>query len=54
MLVLQNVGDAAREGRARLITHAHDAGHGERFMPVLSGILAELNGCKIRDLDQRQ
>ncbi len=26
-------------------------GHGERFMPVLPGILAELNGCKIRDLD---
>lgn len=25
-------------------------GHGERFMPVLPGILAELNGCKIRDL----
>ncbi len=27
-------------------------GHGERFMPVLPGILAELNGCKIRDLEQ--
>lgn len=27
-------------------------GHGERFMPVLPGILAELNGCKIRDLDK--
>jgi 3-hydroxyisobutyrate dehydrogenase-like beta-hydroxyacid dehydrogenase len=26
-------------------------GHGERFMPVLPGILAELNGCRIRDLD---
>jgi hypothetical protein len=26
-------------------------GHGERFMPVLPGILAEFNGCKIRDLD---
>lgn len=26
-------------------------GHGERYMPVLPGILAELNGCKIRDLD---
>lgn len=26
-------------------------GHGDRFMPVLPGILAELNGCKIRDLD---
>ena len=25
-------------------------GHGERFMPVLPGILAELNGCKIRDI----
>ena len=25
-------------------------GHGERFMPMLPGILAELNGCKIRDL----
>jgi hypothetical protein len=25
--------------------------HGERFMPVLPGILAELNGCSIRDLD---
>ena len=27
-------------------------GHGERFMPVLPGILAELNGCRIRDLDK--
>ncbi len=26
-------------------------GHGERFMPVLPGILAELNGASIRDLD---
>ena len=25
-------------------------GHGERFMPVLPGILAQLNGAKIRDL----
>lgn len=25
-------------------------GHGDRFMPVLSGIIAELNGVKIRDL----
>lgn len=25
-------------------------GHGERFMPTLSGILAEINGAKIRDL----
>ncbi len=25
-------------------------GHGERFLPVLPGILAELNGAKIRDL----
>ena len=30
---------------------ANIQGHGERFMPVLPGILAELNGCKIRDLD---
>ena len=27
-------------------------GHSERFMPVLPGILAELNGTKIRDLDE--
>ncbi len=26
-------------------------GHSERFIPVLPGILAELNGTKIRDLD---
>jgi 3-hydroxyisobutyrate dehydrogenase-like beta-hydroxyacid dehydrogenase len=32
---------------------ANIQGHGERFIPVLPGILAELNGCKIRDLDQR-
>jgi 3-hydroxyisobutyrate dehydrogenase-like beta-hydroxyacid dehydrogenase len=31
---------------------ANIQGHGERFMPVLPGILAELNGCKIRDLGQ--
>jgi len=30
---------------------ANIQGHGERFMPVLPGILAELNGCTIRDLD---
>jgi 3-hydroxyisobutyrate dehydrogenase-like beta-hydroxyacid dehydrogenase len=30
---------------------ANIQGHGDRFMPVLPGILAELNGCKIRDLD---
>ena len=29
---------------------ANIMGHGERFMPTLPGILAELNGCKIRDL----
>jgi 3-hydroxyisobutyrate dehydrogenase-like beta-hydroxyacid dehydrogenase len=31
---------------------ANIQGHGERFIPVLPGILAELNGCKIRDLGQ--
>jgi len=30
---------------------ANILGHAERFMPVLPGILAELNGIKIRDLD---
>jgi 3-hydroxyisobutyrate dehydrogenase-like beta-hydroxyacid dehydrogenase len=30
---------------------ANIQGHGERFMPVLPGILAELNRCAIRDLD---
>jgi 3-hydroxyisobutyrate dehydrogenase-like beta-hydroxyacid dehydrogenase len=30
---------------------ANIRGYGERFMPVLPGILAELNKCKIRDLD---
>jgi 3-hydroxyisobutyrate dehydrogenase-like beta-hydroxyacid dehydrogenase len=30
---------------------ANVQGHGERFMPTLSGILAELNGAKIRDLE---
>jgi hypothetical protein len=25
-------------------------GHGDRFLPVLPGLLAELNGAKIRDL----
>jgi len=30
---------------------ANIQGHGERFMPTLPGILAELNGCRIRDLD---
>ena len=29
---------------------ANVRGHGERFMPTLPGILAELNGAKIRDL----
>lgn len=29
---------------------ANIQGHGDRFMPVLPGILAVLNGCKIRDL----
>jgi 3-hydroxyisobutyrate dehydrogenase-like beta-hydroxyacid dehydrogenase len=29
---------------------ANVQGHGERFMPTLSGILAQLNGVKIRDL----
>jgi 3-hydroxyisobutyrate dehydrogenase-like beta-hydroxyacid dehydrogenase len=33
---------------------ANILGHGERFMPVLPGILADLNGCKIRDLDPPQ
>ena len=31
---------------------ANVMGHGERYMPVLSGILAELNGCPIRPLDR--
>jgi hypothetical protein len=26
-------------------------GHGVRFMPVLPGILADLNGCSLPDLD---
>ena len=26
-------------------------GHGQRFMPVMAGILAELNGAKVRDID---
>ena len=30
---------------------ANIQGHGERFMPTLPGILAELNGCPIRKLD---
>ena len=30
---------------------ANIQGHGERFMPTLPGILAELNGCTIRKLD---
>ncbi len=30
---------------------ANIQGHGERYMPLLPGILAELNGCRIRDLD---
>lgn len=30
---------------------ANIMGHGERFMPVLPGILAKLNGCTIRELD---
>jgi 3-hydroxyisobutyrate dehydrogenase-like beta-hydroxyacid dehydrogenase len=30
---------------------ALNQGHADRFMPVLPGILAELNGAKIRDLD---
>ena len=30
---------------------ANIQGHGDRFMPVLPGILAKLNGCPIRDLD---
>ena len=29
---------------------ANIQGHSDRFIPVLPGILAELNGCKIRDL----
>ena len=29
---------------------ALNQGHGERFLPVLPGILAELNGAKIRDV----
>ncbi|MFL5337041.1 MAG: NAD(P)-dependent oxidoreductase [Geminicoccaceae bacterium] len=31
---------------------ALNQGHADRFMPVLPGILAELNGAKIRDLDE--
>ena len=30
---------------------ANIQGHGERYIPVLPGVLAELNGCRIRDLD---
>ncbi len=30
---------------------ANVQGHGERFIPVLPGILADLNRCRIRDLD---
>ena len=30
---------------------ANIMGHGERYMPTLPGILAELNGCTIRKLD---
>lgn len=33
---------------------ANILGHGDRFIPVLPGILAELNGCKIRDLERPQ
>jgi 3-hydroxyisobutyrate dehydrogenase-like beta-hydroxyacid dehydrogenase len=32
---------------------ANIQGHGDRFMPVLPGILAELNGCTIRPLDRQ-
>lgn len=32
---------------------ANIQGHGDRFMPVLPGILAELNGCMIRDLGKQ-
>jgi 3-hydroxyisobutyrate dehydrogenase-like beta-hydroxyacid dehydrogenase len=32
---------------------ANIQGHGDRFMPVLPGILAELNGCRIRPLDRQ-
>ncbi|HET6467843.1 MAG TPA: NAD(P)-dependent oxidoreductase [Geminicoccaceae bacterium] len=31
---------------------ALNRGHAERFMPVLPGILAELNGARIRDLER--
>ncbi len=31
---------------------ANIQGHGERFMPVLPGILARLNGARLRDIDK--
>jgi hypothetical protein len=35
---------------AQLYAHANAQGHADRFMPTLPGIVAALNGGKIRDL----
>ncbi|MFO0292593.1 MAG: NAD(P)-dependent oxidoreductase [Rhodospirillales bacterium] len=51
--IAENVGVAAFIAQAINQTYrlALNEGHGERFMPVLPGILAELNGGTIRKLE---
>jgi 3-hydroxyisobutyrate dehydrogenase-like beta-hydroxyacid dehydrogenase len=48
----EGAGVAASTARAanQTLQLALDHGHGGRFLPVLPGILAELNGAKIRDI----
>jgi 3-hydroxyisobutyrate dehydrogenase-like beta-hydroxyacid dehydrogenase len=48
----ENAGVAAFVAQAvnQTMRLALNQGHGDRFLPVLPGILAELNGAKIRDI----
>ena len=48
----ENAGVATFVAQAvnQVLRLALNQGHGERFLPVLPGILAEWNGAKIRDL----
>jgi hypothetical protein len=49
----ENAGVATFVAQAvnQIMRLALNQGHADRFLPVLPGILADLNGAKIRDLD---
>jgi hypothetical protein len=48
----ENAGMATFVAQAvnQMLRTALNQGHGERFLPVMPGIVAEWNGTKVRDL----